>query len=79
MEAIAAIARGPVPDAIVAAYDDVDALAFGPEYILPKPMDPRLLGAVSAAVAKAAVETGVASLPYPAHYPLADVDGVFPS
>ena len=79
VEAIAAIAREPVPDAIVAAYDDVDALAFGPEYILPKPMDPRLLGAVSAAVAKAAVETGVASLPYPAHYPLADVDGVFPS
>ena len=32
-----------------------------------------------AAVAKAAAETGVASLPYPAHYPLADVDGVFPS
>ena len=79
VEAIAAIAREPVPEAIVAAYDDVDELVFGPEYILPKPMDPRLLGAVSSAVARAAVETGVASLPYPAHYPLVYVDGVFPS
>jgi malate dehydrogenase (oxaloacetate-decarboxylating)(NADP+) len=37
---------------------------------MPKPVDSRLLGAVSAAVAKAAVESGVAKLPYPANYPL---------
>jgi malate dehydrogenase (oxaloacetate-decarboxylating)(NADP+) len=77
VEAIAAIAREPVPPEIVAAYEGVDELSFGPEYILPKPMDPRLLGAVSAAVAREAVNTGVASLPYPAHYPLASVDAVF--
>ena len=77
VEAIASIAREPCPPEIVAAYDDVDELVFGPEYILPKPMDPRLLGAVSSAVAKAAVDTGVASLGYPAYYPLGDVTGVF--
>jgi malate dehydrogenase (oxaloacetate-decarboxylating)(NADP+) len=78
VEAIAGIAREPVPPEIVAAYEGIDALAFGPEYILPKPMDPRLLGAVSSAVARAAVDTGVASLPWPAHYPLAGVGDVFP-
>ena len=78
VEAIAAIAREPVPPEIVAAYADVDELVFGPEYILPKPMDPRLLAAVPAAVARAAVDSGVASLAYPAHYPLASVDAIFP-
>lgn len=79
VEAIASIAREPCPPEIVAAYEDVDELVFGGEYILPKPMDPRLLGAVSSAVARAAVETGVATLPYPAHYPLASVDEIFPA
>ena len=51
--------------------------AFGREYISPTPMDPRLLGLVSDAVAKAALETGVATLPYPANYPLQSVDDVF--
>ena len=51
------------------AYDGVE-LAFGPEYIIPKPMDPRLLGVVSAAVARAAVDSGVARAGYPEHYPL---------
>jgi malate dehydrogenase (oxaloacetate-decarboxylating)(NADP+) len=45
-------------------------LEYGKKYIIPKPMDSRLLGDVSAAVAKAAVDSGVAQLPYPAHYPL---------
>lgn len=76
--AIAAIAREPVPAEIVAAYEGVDSMAFGPEYILPKPMDPRLLGAVSDAVARAAVDSGAATRPYPAHYPLRTVDDVFP-
>ena len=78
VEAIAAIAREPVPAEIVAAYEGIDSLSFGPEYILPKPMDPRLLGAVSHAVARAAVDSGAATRPYPAHYPLASVDDVFP-
>ncbi|MEE4298448.1 MAG: malic enzyme-like NAD(P)-binding protein [Pseudomonadales bacterium] len=78
VEAIAAIAREPVPAEIVAAYEGVDEMVFGSEYILPKPMDPRLLGAVSAAVARAAVDTGAASLPYPGHYPLTSIDDIFP-
>lgn len=76
--AIAAIAREPVPAEIVAAYEGVQSLSFGPEYILPKPMDPRLLGAVAGAVARAAVDSGAATRPYPAHYPLITVDDVFP-
>ncbi len=77
VEAIAAIAREPVPAAIVAAYEGIDRLEFGPQYILPKPMDPRLLPAVSAAVAQAAVDSGAATRPYPSHYPLTSVDDVF--
>jgi len=46
---------------VLAAYEGVAALSFGPEYILPKPMDPRLKDAVAGAVAKAAVESGVAT------------------
>ncbi len=63
------LAREPVPQEVKAAYGGVD-LTFGPEYIIPTPVDPRLLGAVAEAVARAAVATGVARLPYPAHYPL---------
>ncbi|MES9965546.1 MAG: malate dehydrogenase, partial [Candidatus Sedimenticola sp. 20ELBAFRAG] len=47
----------------------LEKLEFGPDYIIPKPLDPRLKDAISAAVAKAAVDTGVARAPYPAHYP----------
>ncbi|MHA5867821.1 malate dehydrogenase, partial [Pseudomonas aeruginosa] len=47
------------------------------EYIIPKPMDKRLITVVSDAVAKAAIETGVATLPYPKNYPLKSVDEVF--
>jgi malate dehydrogenase (oxaloacetate-decarboxylating)(NADP+) len=76
VEAIRDIAREPVTPCVLAAYG-LEALSFGPEYIIPKPMDPRLLGRVSAAVARAAVDTGVARKPYPAHYPLTDVISVF--
>ncbi len=61
-KAIAGIAREPVPDKIREAYPG-ENLEFGPDYILPKPMDPRLLEAVSPAVARAAMDSGVARHP----------------
>ena len=57
--AIADLAKQPVPDVVNTAYG-MAKLQFGPEYILPKPMDPRLITKVSSAVAKAAIESGVA-------------------
>ncbi len=63
VEAIRQLAKEPVPDEILAAYPGVASLSFGPQYILPKPMDPRLLERVPAAVARAARETGVARKP----------------
>src|SRR5690606_6135284 len=57
--AIAALAREPVPDYVNLAYGSKN-LSFGKEYIIPKPIDNRLFIAVSMAVAKAAVESGVA-------------------
>jgi len=68
--AIRDLAKQPVPEVVLQGYELSEPLCFGPDYILPKPIDPRLLPIVSAAVAKAAVNTGVASLPYPSHYPL---------
>ncbi len=65
--ALAAITREPVPAEVLAAYGR-NSLSFGPEYIIPKPLDPRLNARVSSAVAAAAVASGVARLPYPAHY-----------
>jgi malate dehydrogenase (oxaloacetate-decarboxylating)(NADP+) len=44
-------------------------LEFGKDYIIPKPLDPRLIDVVPPAVARAAIESGVARAPYPAHYP----------
>lgn len=70
------LAKLPVPAEVAAAYG-VDSLEFGREYIIPKPMDPRLITLVSDAVAKAAIESGVATLPYPSHYPLQSVNDVF--
>lgn len=67
--AIKDLAKEPVTQEVTDAYDGIK-LEFGPDYIIPKPTDSRLLGAVSAAVAKAAVDSGVARLPYPEHYPL---------
>ena len=60
--AIAALAKEPVPPEVEAAYDMCD-ITFGREYILPKPFDPRLLFNVAPAVAKAAMESGVARKP----------------
>ena len=58
-EALADLARQDVPDAVVKAYGD-QPLQFGAEYIIPKPLDPRVLFEVAPAVADAAMETGVA-------------------
>ncbi|MDR0748501.1 MAG: NADP-dependent malic enzyme [Tannerellaceae bacterium] len=59
VKAIASLAKEPVPDVVNAAYQ-LERTTFGREYILPKPLDPRLLTIVSIAVAKAAIESGVA-------------------
>ncbi|WP_413112765.1 malic enzyme-like NAD(P)-binding protein [Thaumasiovibrio sp. DFM-14] len=67
VEAIRLLAKEPVPQAVLDAAG-VEALSFGPEYIIPKPMDPRLLSRVAKAVAVAAVESGVARIEMPANY-----------
>lgn len=67
--AIRDLAKQPVPEAISKAYEQDTHFSFGVDYILPKPMDPRLKTVVSSAVAQAAIQTGVAKLPYPADYP----------
>lgn len=61
VKALAELARTPVPDIVNLAYNQ-NNLAFGPEYIIPKPVDPRLLSTVAPAVAKAAIESGVAQI-----------------
>ena len=61
-EAIAALAREDVPDEVDKAYSG-QRLRYGPEYIIPAPFDPRLIVAVSAAVAQAAMDSGVARKP----------------
>ena len=62
VRAIAGIAKKPVPDVVNAAYH-VNNLTFGPSYFIPKPVDPRLITEVSMAVARAAMESGVARKP----------------
>jgi malate dehydrogenase (oxaloacetate-decarboxylating)(NADP+) len=59
VHALAGLAKLPVPDIVNMAYNQQN-MAFGPEYIIPKPLDPRLLSAVAPAVAQAAIESGVA-------------------
>ncbi|MDO4172380.1 MAG: phosphate acyltransferase, partial [Prevotellaceae bacterium] len=59
VHAIADLAKQPVPDVVNQVYK-VNNLTFGPAYFIPKPVDPRLITEVSAAVAKAAIESGVA-------------------
>ncbi|MCX7305591.1 MAG: NADP-dependent malic enzyme [Hyphomicrobiales bacterium] len=61
-EALAALARQDVPDDVAAAYQG-NRPKFGPQYIIPVPFDPRLISAIPIAVAKAAMETGVARKP----------------
>lgn len=69
VEAIRALAKQEVPEEVKKAYGQ-SSISFGPEYILPKPTDPRLLSVVASAVAAAAVESDAARLPYPDFYPL---------
>jgi malate dehydrogenase (oxaloacetate-decarboxylating)(NADP+) len=69
VEALRQLAKEPTPVEVLQAFN-VDKLEFGRDYILPKALDARLLGAIAGAVAKAAIDTGVAKLHYPTHYPL---------
>ena len=61
VHALAELTREPVPEEVIEAYD-LRHIAFGKEYIIPKPLDPRLLTTVSSAVARAAMESGVARI-----------------
>ena len=61
-EAIAKLTREPVPKEVLNAYGK-SSLTFGREYIIPTPFDPRLIRVVSMAVAKAAMDSGVAKKP----------------
>ncbi|KKD58338.1 malate dehydrogenase [Grimontia sp. AD028] len=67
VEAIRALAKEPVPEGVLKAAR-VDKLEFGKEYIIPKPMDPRLLPRVAKAVAQAAVDSGVSRIEMPENY-----------
>jgi len=70
VDAIRNIAKLPVPEAVLKA-SNVTSLEFGKDYIIPKPMDPRLLQHVAYAVAKAAITSGVAGIKHlPDHYQL---------
>ena len=67
VEAIRSIAKEPVPEQVLKAAG-VEKLEFGADYIIPKPMDPRLLPRIAKAVAIAAVESGVAQIDLPENY-----------
>jgi malate dehydrogenase (oxaloacetate-decarboxylating)(NADP+) len=62
VRALAELAKSPVPDIVNLAYNQKN-MSFGADYIIPKPVDPRLLSTVAPAVAKAAIESGVAQHP----------------
>ncbi|MCW3113210.1 MAG: NADP-dependent malic enzyme [Segetibacter sp.] len=62
VKALAEMAKTAVPDIVNLAYNE-KTIVFGPEYIIPKPLDPRLLSIVAPAVAKAAMDSGVAQAP----------------
>jgi malate dehydrogenase (oxaloacetate-decarboxylating)(NADP+) len=66
-KALAELAKKPVPLCVMKAYE-VDEIVFGREYIIPKPLDPRLISCIAPAVAKAAIDSGVAK------YPITDWD-----
>jgi malate dehydrogenase (oxaloacetate-decarboxylating)(NADP+) len=68
VKALAELAQSPVPDIVNLAYN-AQTINFGPQYIIPKPLDPRLLSTVAPAVARAAIESGVAQ------HPIQDWDG----
>ncbi len=62
VKALAEMTKAAVPDIVNLAYNQ-KSMSFGPDYIIPKPVDPRLLATVAPAVAKAAMESGVARTP----------------
>ncbi len=62
VQALASLAKESVPEEVVQAYN-LQSLSFGRDHVIPKPLDPRLIYVVSTAVAKAAVDSGVAKLP----------------
>lgn len=68
VDAIRGIAKEPVPQSVLDAYDS-ESMEFGPQYIIPTPLDPRLIDRIPGAVAAAAIDSGVARVEYPAHYP----------
>ena len=68
VEALRNLARKPVPASVLEAYGRKE-WSFGRDYILPTPLDPRLIDVVPAAVAQAAVVSGIARTGYPKHYP----------
>jgi len=68
VHAIAELARQEQSDIVAAAYGGIEDLSFGPEYLIPKPFDPRLIVKIAPAVAKAAMDSGVATRP------IADLD-----
>jgi malate dehydrogenase (oxaloacetate-decarboxylating)(NADP+) len=80
VEALAGLARAATPEAVTKAYG-VEELAFGPEYLIPKPFDPRLIVEIPPAVAAAAMASGVATRPIAdlAHYRQALSQRVFKS
>ncbi|HCG9125951.1 TPA: malate dehydrogenase [Vibrio parahaemolyticus] len=67
VDAIRALAKEPVPESVLKAAG-VEKLEFGSDYIIPKPMDPRLLPRVAKSVAQAAVDSGVARIEMPENY-----------
>ena len=67
VEALAALARVEIPDTVVSAYGG-GHMTFGPDYLIPKPFDPRLITSLAPATAKAAMDSGVATRP------IADLD-----
>ncbi len=67
VHAIRTLAKEPVPEAVLQASGE-SALSFNRNYIIPRPMDPRLCHQVAKAVAQAAIDSGVAALPMPAKY-----------
>ena len=61
VHALASLAKSPVPDMVNMAYNEKN-ISFGPKYIIPKPLDPRLLSTIAPAVAKAAIASNVAQI-----------------
>jgi len=68
VNALRYLTHTPTPQEVLDSYG-LQSLDFGPEYILPKPLDPRLRGVISHAVAAAAIDSGVARADWPEHYP----------